>query len=165
MEIKTIFGLPAHILIVHAAVVLVPLAAIAVILISCVPRWRSSHALLGALFSASAVTAVSLASQTGESLEESVKRTDLVRRHIQQSESVLPFTIGLVVIAGVWLLIGIAEWKQFDIYRMIKMSRPVITKLLVVGAIFFGVTSTYFVIQVGHSGARATWNTVQIDGK
>jgi hypothetical protein len=73
----TIFGLPAHILIVHAAVVLVPLAAIAVILITCVPRWRSSHALLAALFSAGAVTAVALASQTGESLQESVKRTDL----------------------------------------------------------------------------------------
>lgn len=165
MELKTIFGLPAHILIVHAAVVLVPLAAIAVIVISCVPRWRSSHALLGTLFSASAVIAVSLASQTGEPLQDSVKRTELVRRHVQQAESVLPFTIGMAVIAGAWLFIRLAEWKKIDIYRKIKVGRPLITKLLVVGAIFFGVTSTYFVTQVGHSGAKATWNSVQIDGK
>lgn len=165
MELKTIFGLPAHILVVHAAVVLVPLAAIAMVLITCVPRWRSSHSLLGALFSAAAVTTVALASQTGESLAESVKRTDLVRHHVQQAENVLPFTIGLAVIAGALLLLRIAEWKKINLYSKTKLSKKFLMRLLAAGAIFFGATSTYFVTQVGHSGAKATWSNVLIQEK
>lgn len=129
MELRTIFGLPAHILIVHAAVVFVPLTAIVVIVICSVPRWRSSHALLGVLFSAGAVTSVALASQTGESLQDSVKR----------------------------------NWTSRSCRCIATLSHS--GMVLVVGAIFFGLTSTYFVTQAGHSGAKATWSTVKIDGK
>ncbi len=40
MEINSLFGLPAHPLVVHAAVVLLPLAAIATILTAAIPASR-----------------------------------------------------------------------------------------------------------------------------
>ena len=40
----TIFGLPTHTLVNHAAVVLVPLAAIATIAVALRPRWRERYA-------------------------------------------------------------------------------------------------------------------------
>lgn len=45
MEIKELFGLPAHPLVVHAAVVLLPLAAVATLVCAAVPRARRSYAL------------------------------------------------------------------------------------------------------------------------
>lgn len=39
-ELFTVFGLPAHPLVVHAVVVLLPLAAVAAIAAALVPRWR-----------------------------------------------------------------------------------------------------------------------------
>ena len=44
MEIQSLFGLPAHPLIVHAAVVLLPLAAICTVVTAAVPRTRRHFA-------------------------------------------------------------------------------------------------------------------------
>ena len=44
MSIDNLFGLPAHPLVVHAAVVLLPMAAIATVVVAAVPRWRRPYA-------------------------------------------------------------------------------------------------------------------------
>ena len=69
--ITQVFGLPAHPLIVHAAVVFIPLAAVTMLL-AIWPKWRrpmltatAALAVLGALF-------VLLAASSGEGLEERV---------------------------------------------------------------------------------------------
>lgn len=58
MQWPTIFGLPAHPLVVHATVVMVPLAAAAVLLHTFVPRARPRLGLVTLLASALAVVLV-----------------------------------------------------------------------------------------------------------
>ncbi len=44
MEFDELFGIPAHPLLVHAAVVLLPLAAVAIVIVAAVPRARRHYA-------------------------------------------------------------------------------------------------------------------------
>ncbi len=91
MEINTLFGLPAHPLIVHAAVVLLPIAAIGLIVVALVPKARRHYAPLVFVVALAATIAVGLAQQSGESLEGNVTRTELVDEHTSQGETVLPW--------------------------------------------------------------------------
>ena len=84
----------------HAAVVLLPLAAIATVVVAAVPRWRRPYALLAFVVSIAAVGAIWLAQESGESLEERVAETALVERHTELAEQVLPWAIALVAVAG-----------------------------------------------------------------
>ena len=71
MELDTLFGLPAHPLIVHAVVVLVPLAAIGGIAIA-LSAWVRAHiGWLVVAFAVAGVVLVPLATGSGEALEES----------------------------------------------------------------------------------------------
>ena len=100
MSIDNLFGLPAHPLVVHAAVVLLPIAAIATVVVAAVPRWRRPYALLAFGVSLAAAGAIWLAQESGESLEERVTETALVERHTELAEQVLPWAIAVVVVAG-----------------------------------------------------------------
>jgi hypothetical protein len=73
MEIGRLFGLPAHHLIVHAVVVLVPLCAFGVAVSSLWPaaRWRLAWVLLG--LTVVSVALVPFATGSGEVLKEMVK--------------------------------------------------------------------------------------------
>jgi hypothetical protein len=86
MSIDNLFGLPAHPLVVHAAVVLLPIAAIATVVVAVVPRWRRPYALLVFVMSIAAAGAIWLAKESGESLEERVTETALVERHAELAE-------------------------------------------------------------------------------
>lgn len=81
MEIKTLFGLPAHPLVVHAAVVLLPLAAILTIVVAVWPKARRPYGAVAVGMALVSTIAVALASGSGEQLEEQVKETALVRAH------------------------------------------------------------------------------------
>ena len=72
MELKTLFGLPAHPLVIHAVVVLLPLAALGLVVVAAIPRARRHYApvvLAGALV---AMLSVLVATGSGEQLEERV---------------------------------------------------------------------------------------------
>lgn len=154
MEIKTLFGLPAHPLIVHAAVVLLPLAAIATILAAAIPRARRHYAPIAFGLALAATIAVGLAQGSGEALEEKVDRTQLVRDHTGQAENVLPWAIGVTVVSGL-----VAGWPFIAKRRPTLPTKP-ITAALVVVSLVSGTGATWTVIEVGHSGAKATWSDV-----
>jgi uncharacterized membrane protein len=61
MEINELFGLPAHPLLVHAAVVLLPLAALATIVVAVVPKTRRHYAPVALVLAIAALGAVGLA--------------------------------------------------------------------------------------------------------
>lgn len=74
MDFPTIGGLPAHPLIVHATVVTLGTAALAVIL-------------------------VPLSTSSGEQLEHEVPHTALVEQHTRLADGLLPWVLGLLVVA------------------------------------------------------------------
>ena len=65
----TVFGLPAHPLIVHATAVLVPLAALLVILAGCWPRFRAWAGPLPMGLSLVGLVLTPLSTASGENLE------------------------------------------------------------------------------------------------
>lgn len=154
MEIEELFGLPAHPLVVHAAVVLLPLAAVATLVCAAIPRARRPFALITLGLALVATVAVGLAQGSGEELEEQVDETELVEEHTEQGERVLPWAIGVVVAATAVAAIPIVSRRRPSV-----PSRTV-TAVVVAVSLVAGVGATWTVVDVGHSGAKATWDDV-----
>ena len=184
MEINDLFGLPAHPLLVHLPVVLIPLATIGSIFVAIKPEWRRRYAIPVAALAAVGAVAVFLAAQSGESLEERVKENDLVEEHAEAGESAEPF----VAVYGV-LAVGLAAADLVDRRRRgggagdpapaadqggvatATATRTTTTSaltrvlpILAVVTVLSGAVATYFVYEAGHSGAKATWDDVKPAG-
>src|SRR4029450_1405750 len=102
---ETVFGLPTHAIVVHATVVLLPLAALVVLLHAFWPTARRRLGIVTPLLAGVALVLVPLSTQSGESLEHSVGENTLVERHAELADGMLPWAIGLFVVAvALWLL-------------------------------------------------------------
>lgn len=170
----TIAGLPAHILLVHAVVVLVPLTAVLTVLVAVWPAARARLALPNAVLAVATLVAVPLTTDAGEWLEHHVARTPLVRLHTQLGDSMLPWTIGLAVVAVAvfarqWLgarsvardrvSVGAgapASPEPADAPTGMLGGRAV-TVAIAVLAVAVAVGSVVTVYRIGDSGARASW--------
>jgi hypothetical protein len=154
MELENLWGLPAHPLVVHAAVVLLPLAVIATLVAAAVPRLRRAYGPVALGLALAATVAVGLAQGSGESLEERVDRTPLVHEHTEKGERVLPWAIGVTVVAAA---VTAAPWLD---RRRASVSPRAVTAAAIVLALVVGTGATWTIVDVGHSGAKATWHDV-----
>lgn len=151
----TVFGLPLHPLIVHATVVVVPLAAIAVLLATIWPRfsrWASWGPLAAAVL---AVILVPITTSSGESLEHMLPHSDLIERHARLADGLLPWVIVMLVgAAGMF-------WSQLSSSRpqLWTLARPVVILFMVVATVG-AVGCLIEVVRIGHSGAAAAWSGV-----
>ena len=139
------FGLPLHILVNHAVVVLVPLGALAMILMVFVPRLRTHFSYLSAGITLVGAVAATLAAQSGEALAERVGNPGV---HEEWGDSLIPVAWALFAVSVLWVVLtrlrtGVARvWK-------------IIVAVPVVG---LSIASIVLVILAGHSGAEATWS-------
>ena len=151
----TVFGLPTHPIVVHATVVFLPLASLAVLLHA---FWPAARRRLGGgtpLLAGIALVLVPMATQSGENLERAVGRSPLVVRHAELADGMLPWAIGLFAVAlGLWLL----DRRRT---RQTKASEPRWLPVVVsVLAVLAAAGTVQQVVRVGHAGAAATWNGV-----
>lgn len=154
MEIEELFGLPAHPLVVHAAVVLLPLAAFTTLVCAAVPRARRHYAPVALGLALVATLAVGLSQGSGEELEDQVDETELVEAHTEQGERVLPWAIAVTVAAAaVTAIPAVAKRRPALLARAVTAAVVAVT--LVAGA-----GATWTVAEVGHSGAKATWDDI-----
>ena len=144
-----VLGLPVHPLIVHAAVVLVPLAAVAAIAMAVKPSISRKYgsviiglAVVGQLSSIAAKL-------SGEALLE---RLDLeIERHVSFGNNA-PLT-SLPLPAFVIVL------YRIDKKRSSTKARKLIAVLTVLAAIF----AAGYIALTGHSGAEAVWSWVKFN--
>jgi uncharacterized membrane protein len=152
----TVFGLPLHPLIVHATVVIVPVAAISVLMATFWPRfrrWASWGPLAAAVL---AVILVPITTSSGESLEHALPRSDLIQAHVHLADGLLPWVIVLLVgAAGVW-------WAQLapSRPRLWTFPRALVIAVMLVASIG-AIGSLLEVALIGHSGAAAAWSSVR----
>ena len=99
----TLDGLPAHILLVHAVVVLIPLSALMLILIAIWPGARARLVWPTAILTLVALISVPLTTDAGEWLERRVAASALVHTHTELGDTMLPWAIGLALVALVIL--------------------------------------------------------------
>jgi hypothetical protein len=151
--VSTINGLPAHVLLVHFVVVLMPLTAVFVITAA---FWRSLRDLLwwaGVLLAAGLVVLCRLTQQAGEWFSEYIGNPPTLSDHAGLGDTAIWFAVALLIVA-------IAE--AFVHFR--QRGSDTAGKGLVIGvavlAIVVGVASCVQIYRIGDSGAKAVWGSV-----
>ena len=148
-------GLPLHPLIVHATVVLVPMAALLVLVSALVPRFRRWSGPLPLIASVIGLVLVPLSTSTGETLERHVSHSALLEKHTQLADGLLPWMIALTVVAAALYAV---HWRGTRGGSVMRALSVVVTLLVIVASTGTAVQ----VVRIGHSGAKAAWSDVDM---
>jgi hypothetical protein len=138
-------GLPVHVLVVHAVVVLVPLTSLALVLAAVWPAARRRLGLGLPLAAAVCLLLVPVTAASGQWLADRTPADPLLGAHVQLGPTLLPWVVGLVLAA---LAVFVAERRA--------LPRPA-QLALVVAALVVAVGATATTYRIGESGARSVW--------
>lgn len=177
-------GLPAHVLLVHVVVVLVPLAALLLVLAAVWPAARRRLGLAMPIVALIALAAVPPTMNAGDWLVARVDRNAQVNTHAHLADGLLPWTIGLFVVAvALWVAHSRPGWlgqKPAPVEAtpepatgggtatMTETATTPVTGTatwlkaariaLAVLALVVAVGSSVEVYRIGDSGAQAAWH-------
>jgi hypothetical protein len=145
----TLAGLPLHPLLVHSAVVLVPLVAICAFVMSYLPSFSRRHGKLILILALVAQVSVFLAKMSGEAFAEILDKN--VEKHAELGEIAPLVTLPMVVL----------------IYLRWRMDRAgsstgsvAIRRLTSVALVISSLVSLVMIFLVGHSGATSVWGWI-----
>lgn len=154
-------GLPAHVLLIHFVVIVVPLAALCALLAVAWPAARRRLGIVTPLIALAALVSVPLTTEAGEWLEERVAETPLSEAHVEIGESLLPWAIALFLLAAAhwaWFRYVSAPDSRFSRVVPGRQARRVITLVLAAAIGVAAVGSVVTVVLIGESGVRAVWS-------
>ncbi|CAM01768.1 hypothetical protein A8924_2867 [Saccharopolyspora erythraea NRRL 2338] len=151
----TIGGLPAHPLIVHVPVVLIPLASLALVLSAIWPAARRKLSWFTPALALVALATVPLSTESGEWLSGQVRFTPLIEEHEELAEGLLIWITGLA--AWALLVFGLDTWERRKSRELRSMLRRGVAVVAVVGALALSAGSVTQIYLVGESGASAVW--------
>jgi hypothetical protein len=157
----TVAGLPLHPLIVHAVVVLLPLAAIGALAVAVRPAWRRPLAIPTLLVALAGTLAVPLATTSGRQLTAWGIRGPLVAEHAARAGTLLPMAVLFVVLLAAVVLaerVAVAPAGLGAMDRPPGADRSRIAGVLAGLAALAGVVTAALVVQIGHSGAASVWS-------
>lgn len=169
-------GLPAHVLIVHFVVVAVPLSALLLVASAVWPAARRRLGLATPVAALITLLSVPVATNAGEWLERRVPNDPLVRAHVRLGDSLLPWVIGLAVVAAaVWAVDRVAarsgaprvpvtvgaagDASERGMRETSPLTGPAVRIVLAVLAVLVAAGSIVQVYRIGESGARAAWHS------
>ncbi len=151
-------GLPVHVLVLHAAVVLIPLLALGALVYAVVPRWRSR---IGWAVLLLAIVAPACAFVTRESGLKfynrvvgrgvSAKGRELLDQHMSLGTRTMWFSIALGAVTLV-MVVATLRLPRTSLPRIVDVALAVITVAL-------AAISGYYVFRTGDSGAHVVWGT------
>ena len=145
-----IFGLPVHPLMVHGAVVLVPLVAIAGLVMSYLPSFSRRYGKAILILAAVAQISLFVAKQSGESFEERLGKD--VQRHADLG-SVAPFTfIPLLILLYL-------RWRLDR--EGATTGSPAVRRLVSILLVAAAILALVYIFLTGHSGADSVWGFVK----
>jgi uncharacterized membrane protein len=141
-------GIPLHPLVVHAVVVLLPLATLGTIAVALRPRWRRTYGplVVGAALVATVLCPV--ATSSGEALE---RRVGDPGQHAALGDTLVWFALALLVLST--LLVLLQRRDDAGAGAAAGRATRAVAVLAVIAALGAGVQ----VYRVGDSGARAAW--------
>ena len=160
MNFDTFAGLPLHILLVHALVVLGPLTALAVLLHAFWPAARRRLGVVTPLGGLVVLVLTPITVSAGEYLQAVVGTTPAIATHVERGLTLLPWSIALFAV-------GFAEWAWWRFAlapgfgaRLTASVRWGGTVVLWVAAAIIAVGFIVDIVLIGDSGARAVWGGV-----
>lgn len=151
-------GMPVHALVLHAAVVFVPLLALVAIAYAFLPRWRSKTGWAALLLAVIAPLASFAAIASGNALRDRLVSMGMsgpplekIDDHMGYGQLTFYFALGLGIITLVLVLLTI---------RKPNHRLPAVLDLLL-GVVTLGLalTAGYFVVMAGDTGAQAVWGS------
>jgi hypothetical protein len=159
---STVNGLPAHVLLVHGVVVLLPLASFLLVLTAVWPEARSRLAAPNAILSLVVLALVPVTTHAGEWLYRRLPQTDLLRQHSQLGDTALYAALPVAVLALVvwWRNREAGQAAQRRAY--LAPGNRMLTRVIAVLAVLVALSAAYDTYRIGDSGAKATWNGVGI---
>lgn len=163
MDIYNVNGLPLHILLIHAVVILVPLTALSVVLAAVWPAARRRIGIVNALLGLVLIGLIPLTTMAGQWLRDRVADTPLIAKHADLGNALWPWTLSLG-------LLGILTWLWYFVSDRRDRGRTptgngrrVVAVVIAVAAIGIGGFATWQTVQVGEAGSRAIWENTFSD--
>lgn len=161
--------LPLHPLVVHAVVVLVPLAILGGIAVVAWPAARQRYGWLVVAVAAVATVSIPIATSTGEGLEHRLPRTAAIEAHAHLGDDLLVFVAGLFVALAVFVYlhhrasVGARREGPGTTAAPARLTGgPRVAAGVLAGlAVVLAVVSAVQVYRIGDSGARAAWGDRQ----
>ena len=153
---EQLFDLPAHPLLVHVPVVVVPVVMLALVWWVVIRKHPKGLPLVTVVLAVVAGVGLMLASSSGEALVEAfsyLRDEPFVREHIEASES-----------ARLWGVLTMALVVAGYFAKRLMGRVPVlatVSKVLLVGALAASATATVYTFEAGHNGAKARWIDIQ----
>ncbi|MXG91821.1 DUF2231 domain-containing protein [Nocardioides flavescens] len=145
-------GLPVHPLVVHAVVVLLPLACLGTLAIALRPAWRERYGVLVVACAAVATVLIPVATSSGEALE---KRVGDPGRHAELGDQLIWFAVPLLVLS--LALVVLDRRQRRSVEPTGERRTPVLTRAVAVLALVAAIAASVQVYRVGDSGAKAVW--------
>jgi uncharacterized membrane protein len=137
----TISGLPVHALIVHFAVVILPLAATALIALIYMPKIKSKYSFITTVGIVLGSAAVLVAKQSGEALAEKIGTP------IKHADWATDLTIAAFILMVLTLI-----WYRSSKGRKSRVVTPLGHATVIAAVAVLGLT-----FLTGHTGAQAVW--------
>ena len=157
MELNSVFGLPAHPLVVHGAVVLVPLAVLGFLAAGWRPAWWQRYGLLVLGLSIVGWALAFLASQSGEPLEEHVRNVAAAAGQPRPRFGDHPEMGDTAALLSFFFAIGVAATYALDRWVPQARSSSWVPRLAYAATAVAGVVALLWMIRAGHSGAELVW--------
>ncbi|MEU4194985.1 DUF2231 domain-containing protein [Kribbella sp. NPDC026611] len=153
------FGdLPLHVLVIHLAVIVLPVAALTGIVFALVPRWRWFLRWPVLLLGIGTVVCAYVAKKSGEAFVNAVPTLEkAVAVHAKRGDLLVWFCVAFAVVAvAAFLLLGGQSALASGKGAKATTSRPLelVTQLAVV---VVAVLVLYQTVRTGDAGARAVW--------
>jgi uncharacterized membrane protein len=149
-------GLPVHVLVLHAAVVFVPLLALGAIVYALVARWRPKIGWAVLLLGIIAPICTFVARESGEKLYDRLiaqglkgPGKDILDDHMHFGTMTFWFSLALGVVSIVMVVLTRREGA----------SPKVVQWVLSAAMVILAVVDGYYVYKTGDSGATAVWGS------
>nr|WP_067508694.1 DUF2231 domain-containing protein [Actinoplanes sp. TFC3] len=151
-------GLPVHALVLHAAVVFVPLLALVAIVYAVLPRWRTKIGWAAILLAIIAPICTYVTMASGSKLRERLIANGMsgpplekIDDHMGYGGLTFYFALGLGVVTLVMVLLTLRRPGN-------RLALPADLGLAVV-MVALAALSGYYVYKTGDTGAQAVWGT------
>jgi hypothetical protein len=151
-------GLPVHALVLHAAVVFVPLLALVAIGYGVLPRWRGRIGWAAVLLAIAAPVTTWVTKESGEALRDRLVANgmsgpplELIDDHMGYGTLTFYFALALGIVTLLMVFLTLRRTEK-PLPRVADLGLTVIMVAL-------AAVSGYYVFKTGDSGAQAVWGT------
>jgi uncharacterized membrane protein len=158
-------GIPMHPLLVHAAVVLLPLQAAAGIAYAVLPRFRRYLGWFVAGVAVAAPLAAYVARLSGQALRDRLIRNGTsdagvlakIQQHNDFADAAFYSSLALGVLMLALVILQVMRWRRAADGGASSAGLGVVMLILMVATIGAAGATGYYVFRTGDSGAKMTW--------